>query len=178
MLFSRCLFVHYTDRIALVNIIYRYVNSNGRCLLVPLFPLPSPVLACRRTPGTSGENSPHDFLAVRKTVWVLGTLLVFLQVMLKWSTAQAAIFKHSIWKRRRRQKITWCGNIKNLKSFQASSTSWDYPFKRVHFVSISFKRYFKGFAKKRRCLFISWTKRLFTQEELLYSICCNAFCCF
>ena len=41
--------------------------------------VPSPsalVLACRRTPGTSGEYSPHDFLALRKTVLVPGTILV------------------------------------------------------------------------------------------------------
>ena len=64
----------------------------------------SVVIACRGTPGTSGEYSPHDFLAVRQTVWIPRAVVVIWRVMLKWSTAQAAIFKNTVWKRQRKKK--------------------------------------------------------------------------
>ena len=54
--------------------------------------------------GTPGEHSPHDFLAVRKTAWVPGAVVVIWRVMLKWSTAQAAIFKNTVWKRQQNLK--------------------------------------------------------------------------
>ena len=54
--------------------------------------------------------------------------------MLKWSTAQAAIFKNTVWKWHQNKIKTWRGNIKNLWSIhwdhlQLCPISWDYPFK-------------------------------------------------
>ena len=50
-------------------------------------------LASRGTPGTSGEHSPHDFVAVRQTGLVPGIVVVIWRAMLKWSTAGRPFLK-------------------------------------------------------------------------------------
>ena len=66
------------------------------------FSLKSAALACWELRGLPGSILRMTFLAVRKTAWVPGTILVHWRAMLKWSTAHAAIFKNTV--RKRRQK--------------------------------------------------------------------------
>ena len=79
----------------------------------------------RGTPGTSGEHSPHDFLAVRKTVWVPGTVVVIWRVMWKWSTAQATIIKNTVWKREQNFKKMCRGNTMKKKTWRENNKTSD-----------------------------------------------------